>query len=1041
MTDCPFCSPDKKRIFFEGPGIYCLWDGFPVTDGHALVIPTRHFSSWFEATQKELKSLTEGITLCRDLILERHSPLGFNIGINIGEAAGQSVPHLHIHLIPRYSGDVEDPIGGVRNVIPDKGNYLASREIGNQLKIQRAIIYGTDDAPLYKPLLDDLSRSIRLDAAVAFVTKEGLDVITGDVSDMLDRGGRLRFLTGDYFKATDPKALAMLLDWKQSYGEQCDIRFFMTDDKTGFHPKAFLLHTNLDHLVAYIGSSNLTRRALLSGIEWNQRLEGSSRETESVSREFEKLFHHRLTKPLDQQVIDDYSKSREIKEVDRMFSGIDISTELVSGVPEPNAIQQEALKALQESRERGHKAGLVVLATGLGKTWLSAFDSEKFDKVLFVAHREEILSQAQATFTIIRPNAKFGRYGGGEYEKGVDVLFASVQTLGKQSHLEQFARRQFDYIVVDEFHHAAAKTYRRLIDYFEAEFLLGLTATPERSDGADLLSLCGEHLVFRCDMHEGISRDLLSPFHYFGVPDEIDFTNIPWRNGKFDPTSLETAVATTKRAQNALEQWQDKGQSRTLAFCVSQRHADFMSEYFNERGVRSVAVHAGPASAPRTQSLKSLEIGHLDVVFAVDMFNEGLDVPEIDTVMMLRPTESKVLWLQQLGRGLRKSDGKTKLNVVDYIGNHRTFLQAPMLLMPSAGNSPGEIRRALDMLVEGEIELPPGCEVVYELEAINLLKSLIKTSNVADQITYWYRSFAEINGRRPTANEAWHGGYDPGSLRKGYGSWFGFVKSEGGLSKEQETEFNSNREFIEAFETTQMTASFKMLVLQAMIAEQRFPFNIELGLLADQVIRIVNRIQVLHAEFGDALREKSEMEELLKRNPIKAWVGGKGTGGHSYFSFEENKFGCNLDSAHPALLSEMIQELTDYRLSQYIVRLHGESRFAQEIICRVSHSAENPILFLPQRDKNPGIPEGWFPVKVDSSEYEANFVKIAINVMRKVHSKDKRNILGEVLKGFFGEGTGMSGTSDVVRFSMIDGVYQLSPETRMKAKLLTLKSG
>jgi superfamily II DNA or RNA helicase len=405
------------------------------------------------------------------------------------------------------------------------------------------------------------------------------------------------------------------------------------------------------------------------------------------------------------------------------------------------------------------------MATGLGKTWLAAFDSVGFDRVLFVAHREEILNQALNTFRKIRPDANLGLYMGGQYDTDADVLFASIQTLGRANHLRQFSPERFDYIVVDEFHHAAASTYRRLIDYFEPNFMLGLTATPERTDGGDLLALCGENLVFRCDLIDGIERKLLCPFAYFGVPDEVDFSNIPWRSGRFDPQALEFAVATDKRAQNAFEQWQKHGQSRTLAFCASKQHADFMADFFGQRGVKTVAVHSGPSSAPRANSLENLERGELQVVFAVDMFNEGVDVPTIDTVMMLRPTESKILWLQQFGRGLRSAAGKSRLNVIDYIGNHKTFLKVPALLFPNVGDHVGEVRRALAAWKVGELELPPDCSVEYELEAIEILEKLAKPLPLPEQTIHWYQSFREIHGRRPTASEAYHEGYDP-KLRK-----------------------------------------------------------------------------------------------------------------------------------------------------------------------------------------------------------------------------------------------------------------------------------
>ena len=215
---------------------------------------------------------------------------------------------------------------------------------------------------------------------------------------------------------------------------------------------------------------------------------------------------------------------------------VEVKTEAPEPPPEPHDIQKQSLAALTATREAGNSAGLVVLATGLGKTWLSAYDSSRpeFRKVLFVAHRDEILTQAMQTYRRIRPDARLGRYTGTEKLPDADVLFASIQTLGRQQHLDLFSPDSFDYVVVDEFHHAAARTYRRLIDHFTPKFLLGLTTTPERMDGGDLLGLCQENLVFRCDVMAGIRQKLLCPFHYFGVPDEVDYANIPWRNSRFD---------------------------------------------------------------------------------------------------------------------------------------------------------------------------------------------------------------------------------------------------------------------------------------------------------------------------------------------------------------------------------------------------------------------------------------------------------------------------------------------------------------------------
>jgi superfamily II DNA or RNA helicase/diadenosine tetraphosphate (Ap4A) HIT family hydrolase/HKD family nuclease len=923
---CVFCDPPSDRVFFETDFYICMWDGFPVSPDHALVIPKRHFSSWFEATNAELQKLLEGIEKAREEILAKSLPDGFNIGVNVGEAAGQTVHHLHVHVIPRYRGDVQDPRGGVRHVIASKANYLAEQGsisepaagyAANWQKVDKA--YGLESRPLKPAIVADLYEAKEVSIAVAFITESGLREVKSVLIEVLQRGGKLNLLTGDYLDVTEPNALLGLLDLAEGYEQTCDIRFFKVTGNLGFHPKIYFFRQHDESLVTYVGSSNLTRHAMLQGIEWNQRIVGDSESLGTIAGEFYKLFNHEKSIPLTQSLIDEYLARRVLPESRTVIPGVDLEEEVPESPPFPNGIQEQALSALKCTREEGFTSGLVVLATGVGKTWLAAFDSADSQSVLFVAHREEILDQARETFRRIRPSAKFGRYGGGEYDRNVDVLFASIQTLGKQAHLDRFGRGQFDYIVVDEFHHASASTYRRLIDYFDPRFLLGLTATPDRSDGADLLALCGNNLVFRCDVGEAITQELLSPFSYFGVPDVVDFKNIPWRNGKFDITELENAVVTEARARNSFEQWQKRAQNKTLAFCVSQKHADYIATYFNNHGANAVAVHSGANSAPRRPSLEALSDGELDVVFAVDMFNEGVDVPAIDTVLMLRPTESKILWLQQFGRGLRKAADKSKLVVIDYVGNHRSFLQ-PLNLLLGYEDAPMTVAALVQALESGSYELPPGCNVEYELEAIALLKSLVRPSGQQIQVEEWYQYFKEINEIRPTANEAYLAGFDPKSLRKAYNSWFEFVNAQNDLSEREMETVSVYGKFLSDLEKTPMAKSYKMAVLSAMIACGSFPGEISLDQLVKEVLKLINRGVLDRADFGSHLKSESSLQSMLVSNPISAWVGGKGMSDKSYFAFDGAALRTvGLDGDNGAL-KELVQEVADYRLSQYFDR-------------------------------------------------------------------------------------------------------------------------
>jgi len=945
---CPFCEVQAERIFYEGALTLGIWDGFPVSPGHALIITRRHVPSWFEATPQERIEIVSTIDEVRSMIAASHGPSGFNIGINIGEAAGQTIFHLHAHVIPRYKGDVADPRGGVRHVIPAKGNYLiqAPNASGKTIGYGRAIVTGGDD-PLLPHLLSNFSEASRVDIAVAFTFLSGVKLLEPYLRELLDRGGRLRFLTGDYLGVTDADALMVVQDLEGDVHR----RIFETGEgPTSFHPKTYIFHYKSDYGIAFVGSSNLSETALRGGIEWDFKVV-SSRDPAGfadVVEAFEKLFLNPRTRELSYEWIEQY-RPRHRKVVADYLHDLDVPMEPPPPAVTPHSIQKEALIKLEDTRRAGNKAGLVVLATGLGKTWLAAFDTNRpdFGRVLFVAHHEEILAQAMQTFRRIRPDARLGNYDRNSKDTRADVLFASIQTLGKQVHLERFQPTSFDYVIIDEFHHGWAPTYTRLIDYFEPKFLLGLTATPERTDGGDLLSLCQENLVYRCDLGEGIRRRQLCPFQYFGVPDEVDYRNIPWRSNRFDEERLTTAVATQSRADNALEQYRKRAGKRTLAFCVSQRHADFMAGHFRQAGIRAAAVHSGENSDPRAKSLEDLKRGDLDIVFAVDMFNEGVDLPTLDTVLMLRPTESKIVWLQQFGRGLRTAGDKTHLTVIDYIGNHRTFLLKPLTLLQELlplKPSDAEIWKALESLQEGTLELPPGCEVTYDLESVEILRGLLKVSSKpGEAVREYYQEFKERNGQRPTAVEAFHDGFSPRHVRGSYGSWLKFVDSMGDLTVGQQSVLKTCTDFLDELENTPMTRSYKMLVMKALLRLDRIPGQIEISELAREVGKLAATSSRLRSDLSVAPEDINRLKTLLKKDPIKAWIGTKDTNGKPYFTFEVDVFRTmfSVSDAERESFRELTREIVEWRLAEKLER-NGE------ILDSESNETQHP----PQRTAN-----------------------------------------------------------------------------------------
>jgi hypothetical protein len=381
---------------------------------------------------------------------------------------------------------------------------------------------------------------------------------------------------------------------------------------------------------------------------------------------------------------------------------------------------------------------------------------------------------------------------------------------------------------------------------------------------------------------------------------------------------------------------------------------------------------------------------------------------------MLRPTESRILWLQQFGRGLRHLPGKT-LRVIDYIGNHRIFLTKTQALF-GLGRSDREVALALDRLKTGEMELPPGCSVTYELEVQDILRSLLRSTPAGELLEEYYRDFKEMRGSRPLAGEAFLDGFNPRAARRGgYGSWLDFVQAMGDLDPRQKEVRERMGAFLEQLEVTPMTKSYKMLVLQAMLGEDAFPGSISLDRLGERFGDFARRYSSLRTEVGEALEDPQKMRRLLKENPIAAWAGGAGTGGTPYFSFEGETFSTTFsvpDELREAA-QDLVEELVEWRLGEYLQRsalARGPDRF----VCRVSHAGGRPILFLPNRETTPGLPEGWRDVWVDEVLHQANFVKVALNVVTRPGSTE--NMLPDILRGWFGPQAGQPGRSHAVLF-------------------------
>ncbi len=478
-------------------------------------------------------------------------------------------------------------------------------------------------------------------------------------------------ITTVYTGSTEKKALDRLVEM----GVQVKVSY--ETQATRLHAKAWLFHRESGYSTAYVGSSNLTHTALSEGVEWNVRI--SEAETPALLEKFRATFDSYWADPS----FEDYEPERFEKAIAAtrrgssvVFLGLDVH-------PFPH--QVEILERLQAEREVHDKhRNLVVAATGTGKTVVAALDYRRLAKdgqrptLLFVAHRREILQQSLHTFRAVLHDATFGEeLFEGRRPTEYRYVFASIQSL--QRPLETLPPKHFQVVIVDEFHHAEADTYRRLLDHVKPEELLGLTATPERSDERDVLARFDGRFASELRLWDALEAGLLCPFQYFGLHDNTDISHVPWSRKGYDADALEHVyTADDARARLVIREIAEKHTDirtmRALGFCVTIPHAEFMARKFNEAGIPSLAISANSPEDERRTALQRLKARDVNVLFAVDLFNEGIDVPEIDTVLFLRPTESATVFLQQLGRGLRRADGKDCLTVLDFIGTaHRNF--------------------------------------------------------------------------------------------------------------------------------------------------------------------------------------------------------------------------------------------------------------------------------------------------------------------------------------------------------------------------------
>lgn len=677
---------------------------------------------------------------------------------------------------------------------------------------------------LYYQLVQSIAGAKSIDIIVSFLMESGVKMLLKDLQGALDRGVSLRILTGNYLGITQPSALYLI---KHTLGNRVDLRFYNERERS-FHPKAYIFHYE-NYSDIYIGSSNISRSALTSGIEWNYRFSSKKdpENYETFFHTFEDLFeHHAII--IDDAELKRYSKNwhrpAAAKDLERYDESEENPDTKVRMLFEPRGAQIEALCALENARAEGAVKGLVQAATGVGKTYLAAFDSRNYERVLFVAHREEILKQAAVSFKNVRNSEEYGFFDGKSKCTDKPVIFASVATLGNSNYLNEryFPADFFQYVVVDEFHHAVTDQYRRIVEYFKPEFLLGLTATPERMDGRSIYEICDYNVPYEISLAEAINKGMLVPFHYYGIYDDTDYSTLHVVRGRYDEKELnETYIGNVHRHEMIYKYYCKYSSKRALGFCCSREHAEEMAKEFNRRGIPSAAVYSGDQgefAEERSAAVKNLADGNIRVIFSVDMFNEGVDIASLDMVMFLRPTESPVVFLQQLGRGLRTFRGKRYLTVLDFIGNYEKAGRVRYYLTGRAASK----SRVSNMPAEDEY--PDDCLVDFDMRLIDLFEKMErKHRRIQDLIREEYFRVKELLSYRPGRIELFtHMDADvyqmaiDQSKNNIFKKYLDFLYELGELTEEENALYNSiGREFIQLIETTNMSKVYKMPVLMA----------------------------------------------------------------------------------------------------------------------------------------------------------------------------------------------------------------------------------
>jgi len=623
-------------------------------------------------------------------------------------------------------------------------------------------------------VVTDLTKCDEFMISVAFITNSGVTVLLNTLSDLEQRGVKGRIIASQYQNFTDPIALKRLLRFKN-----IELRI-VTEDKANMHTKGYIFRKGEKYSII-VGSSNLTQNALCENKEWNLKV--SSCRTggivNNILSEFETMFE--LATPVNDNWLAKYLHVYRTAKESEHIAALSIEKETIKFTTvNPNRMQVSALQALSNLRSHNEKRALVISATGTGKTYLSAFDVKTVNpkKFLFVVHREIIAKDAMESYKRVIRNGKSMAVMSGGNKVDADYIFAMIQTLSKDEVLHQFSPEEFDYIVFDEVHRAGSASYQKVFNYFKPKFLLGMSATPERTDGFDIFKMFDYNVAYEIRLQQAMKEKMICPFHYFGISElTIDGEVIE------DKTEF-SKLTSDERVRNIIEKIEYYGYSgdrvKGLIFCSTKDEADELSTKFNNCGYRTCSLLGINSQSERESAIERLEQdeyeGALDYIFTVDIFNEGVDIPSVNQVVMLRPTQSAIIFVQQLGRGLRKKENKEYVVVIDFIGNYEKNFLIPIALSGDQTYNKDTIRR---FVAEGN-RIIPGCSTInFDAVTRERIYASIDKANFNDSklIKESYLTLKQRLGRIPRLDEfAEYGSVDITRIFDKFGSYYNFLK-------------------------------------------------------------------------------------------------------------------------------------------------------------------------------------------------------------------------------------------------------------------------